>query len=724
MKSFVSRIVTGLVAWFTIVLPLQALTISQFGRIVPPATGIDLIRIKPGDRVEFDGTGLDAVVDVRFGLASASIVTRTPTRLVVVVPQEATTGPVSLYDLFLGSIGLAYTSSVDFELAPLVAKFERSEPTAPTPADKIRGVVGNAVLFTGANFIAVNDPGFATTVYFPSVSGGYVVAPVDYASQTTIQARVPLQAVSGNIVLANPSGYVTTTGKFYLQPLVTGFDPAAAHVGDTVTLSGYSLLDTASVSVGGIPATILSGSGTNVQIRVPVLSKSGAVSLTTPGGTFLTASELVLLPAVNSFLPGGGGAGTVVTITGSGLAGTTQVRFGNAIATTVTNVDSTTVTAVVPLGAFTGPLTVTTGNGSAVSTTPFYVAPVVADINPSRAKAGSLVTVTGNNVGDATAVVFGGGAAALFTVQATNRVTAIVPEGAVTGSLKVTTPGGTASSPVPFQVIGTLPVIYGFTPSHAGPGETVTVNGDNLASPTSVSFNGTPATSYVAVGSTSVMATVPAAATSGPITVTTAKGTASSPTSFLVGTVADLSVSVQADTKTPVVGSSARLTFVFRNLGPLPAENASFGIVLPSNADVLEATTTLGTVEQLGLGLNVTAATFEPGAQATVVVRVRVKNASPASFSAVASSDTPDDATANNTALVTLVPQRPTLAVTRGPATLTLAWFGASFVPQRGPAPTGPWQDLAEVPTSEGGAMNVGVAVGPGTEFYRLRLGP
>ena len=56
--------------------------------------------------------------------------------------------------------------------------------------------------------------------------------------------------------------------------------------------------------------------------------------------------------------------GTVVTITGSNLAGTTTVSFGGTNATTITPVSATQLKATVPAGAHTGPLQVTNPAGT------------------------------------------------------------------------------------------------------------------------------------------------------------------------------------------------------------------------------------------------------------------------------------------------------------------------------------------------------------------------
>jgi hypothetical protein len=85
----------------------------------------------------------------------------------------------------------------------------------------------------------------------------------------------------------------------------------------------------------------------------------------------------------------------------------------------------------------------------------------------------------------------------------------------------------------------TLPIgaasISGFLPRSGGPNTTVTVNGSNLTGVTGVNFNGTPTFGFGSGSGTSVHCTVPAGATSGPITVKTqAHGTAVSPQSFMI----------------------------------------------------------------------------------------------------------------------------------------------------------------------------------------------
>jgi hypothetical protein len=65
--------------------------------------------------------------------------------------------------------------------------------------------------------------------------------------------------------------------------------------------------------------------------------------------------------------------GTSVTITGTTLTGATAVRFNGVSATSFTVTSATTIQAIVPTAATTGPLSVTTPGGTATSATNFTV---------------------------------------------------------------------------------------------------------------------------------------------------------------------------------------------------------------------------------------------------------------------------------------------------------------------------------------------------------------
>jgi hypothetical protein len=82
-----------------------------------------------------------------------------------------------------------------------------------------------------------------------------------------------------------------------------------------------------------------------------------------------------VLPTITGFTPASGPVGTVVTINGTGFSNTSVVRFHGTIATSMVYVSATQIRATVAAGSTTGVVKVTTGGGSALSTTNFTVTP-------------------------------------------------------------------------------------------------------------------------------------------------------------------------------------------------------------------------------------------------------------------------------------------------------------------------------------------------------------
>ena len=79
------------------------------------------------------------------------------------------------------------------------------------------------------------------------------------------------------------------------------------------------------------------------------------------------------IPTITSFSPASGPVGTVVTISGTGFIGGVAVSFNGVAASSFAFLSDTQVQATVPLGATTGPVSVVTPAGTAISPTNFSV---------------------------------------------------------------------------------------------------------------------------------------------------------------------------------------------------------------------------------------------------------------------------------------------------------------------------------------------------------------
>ena len=95
---------------------------------------------------------------------------------------------------------------------------------------------------------------------------------------------------------------------------------------------------------------------------------------TNAGGTITGGWSLdITTLAIASFNPVAGVVGDVVSITGSGFTGATAVKFGTTPAVTFAVVSDTEITATVPVGAGSGPISVIVPAGTAAGSPDFVV---------------------------------------------------------------------------------------------------------------------------------------------------------------------------------------------------------------------------------------------------------------------------------------------------------------------------------------------------------------
>lgn len=285
---------------------------------------------------------------------------------------------------------------------------------------------------------------------------------------------------------------------------------------------------TVSVNLAGLAAGTLNA--------VITLSASGSPAVTVPVSLQVDPQQPAP-PKITSFTPASGPAGTPVTINGSNFDAEGAVRF-NGVAAGFSSPSPTLIQATVPAGAATGPITVITGTGTATSATSFVVttpAPTIVSFSPAGGRPGDQVTINGSNFNGVTSVAFNG-ANAQFFVTSPTQLRANVPLGATTGPIRLTSQGGTAVSASSFAVTaGTQPTLTSFFPTSGPAGTLVTINGTNFDAEGAVRFNGIGA-NFSSPSSTVIQATVPAGATTGPITVITGTGTVTSATNFTVTT--------------------------------------------------------------------------------------------------------------------------------------------------------------------------------------------
>jgi hypothetical protein len=325
--------------------------------VIPPAPLLDSffpLSGEYGTAVTLRGSDLETVTEVHFGgVLSTKVRVVAGGNVVAEVPQGAQTGPISVTT----PSGSA-RSRADFTVLfpePVIQSFTPGR--APRRAD---------VVISGTGFVDVS------AVHF-----GVFAASFRMATESKIVATVPDQAVTAPIHVTTPGGRATTRGDFVvlLTPELSSFSPDRGPVGSTVTVQGGHLHDLSEVLVNGTPADFVVHSDTRVELVVPRRATTGPITLIGPAGSAESSRDFVVTepPALLSFTPGIGIVGTPVTISGTGFLGTTRIEFDGTQAPVYTILNDSTILTLVPLGARTGPIRVTTPRGTGTSSTDFVV---------------------------------------------------------------------------------------------------------------------------------------------------------------------------------------------------------------------------------------------------------------------------------------------------------------------------------------------------------------
>jgi subtilisin family serine protease len=290
-----------------------------------------------------------------------------------------------------------------------------------TPA---RGPVGTVVTLEGSGFTG------ATAVEFVGVGAGSFT--VVSASRLTV--TVPLGAVTGPIRVLTPTGSVASA-----QPFTVDTGPANDRFAAARLLTGATGSSTGS------------SAGATKEPGEP--NHAG-----NPGGQSVWFTWTAPASGTWSFDTGGSGFDTLLAVyTGSAIEALSLVAEDDDAPDLANRASRVTFGAVVgsvyrlAVDGYVG-----LGGDYVLQWRPTPDAPAITRFDPASGTAGTAVVITGINLGAATEVRFNQAQAA-FTVQSPTQITAVVPAGATSGSIRVGTPAGAAISSDSFLVISGPP---------------------------------------------------------------------------------------------------------------------------------------------------------------------------------------------------------------------------------------------------------------------------
>lgn len=372
--------------------------------------------------------------------------------------------------------------------------------------------------------VTITGSGFNPNASDDAVTFNGKAANIVNATETQLIVQAPDGGSTGSVQIT-VNGKSISAGTYTFQTLsIHSIEPVNGPSGTNVRIIGAGFgsdVSPAAVTINGVSAQVVSVVDTLLIAAVPANAGTGPVVVTVNGET--ATGPVFTYQAITTLSPTSGGAGTVITLTGTGfspVAAQNTVTV-NGIAVVVNSATATTIVATLQSGVTTGPVSVTI-NGERTVGPVFTVVPppAITTLSPNSGPAGVAVTITGTNFSPVAAqntVTFNGVTAVVSSASSTTLVVN-APANATTGNVAINT-NGQVSAGVPFTVqsLG----IAKLSPDNGLDGTVVTITGTGFSTTAMqnlVYFNGVQATVSSATA-TQLVVTVPAGTTTGAVTI-------------------------------------------------------------------------------------------------------------------------------------------------------------------------------------------------------------
>ena len=386
--------------------------------------------------------------------------------------------------------------------------------------------------YTGGTLVTITGTGFTLPpggeVYF----NGIASQTYTFYSPTLITAVTPSQPVGPAIIAVDGTGSVTYGTPFQYTDILptSGLGlTVITIIGTDFTQSPSSTSNVASVIMNGLPFSIFLSftvvsyteltaiipQGTNDSNGANVTFQIDGIPSPNPPSQPVTSFTYSLVTVTN-FTPllGFYTGGTLLTITGTNFTGPVNVTVGGINATSVTLVNSTTITAITPPG-----LPNILEQINVIISSPSTSIDIIVgffqyiEISPLTGSEGTPITIAGANFICPLTVTIGG-IEVSYTIYSSTELVAIAPAGTNGTSVLIVISGPSLpTSPLTLSTLFTytLPSITSITPLtgiYLG-GTPITIIGNNFSEPVIVTIEGNQATNIILTGSTLITAVTP-----------------------------------------------------------------------------------------------------------------------------------------------------------------------------------------------------------------------
>jgi hypothetical protein len=232
---------------------------AMTGTPIPILIAVSSETAQAGGRITATGVNLDQVAQVRLGNAALTLVSRTPTSLVMDIPTGTATGFLAVVDL----VGAIRQTALRVTVV---------DPMLITGFSRLVVARDQMLWIEGVNLDRV------TSVIF---AGGATAAVQSRNGTTSLSVVVPNAASSGPVTVVASTGdtAVSSVALVIVDSIFVIPTTHEAASGAPVTLLGRGLAAVTSVTVGTLPSVINSQSTTQLQFTPPVGADCGEITL-------------------------------------------------------------------------------------------------------------------------------------------------------------------------------------------------------------------------------------------------------------------------------------------------------------------------------------------------------------------------------------------------------------------------------------------------------------